>query len=122
LKTPDFQIPEQMRQLAEQNVEQARTAYGQFMDMTKQAQDMAAKSQGAMVESAIEVQARALKYAEKSVEASFEFATELAKAKDVQQYVEIQTRYAQSQMQSFSEQASELNRMMTEAAAKATKR
>ena len=32
-----FEIPQQLRELAEKNVEQARTAYGQFMDAMAQA-------------------------------------------------------------------------------------
>jgi hypothetical protein len=28
----EFQIPQQLRELAEKNVEQARVAYGQFLD------------------------------------------------------------------------------------------
>ena len=32
-----FEIPQQLRELAEKNIEQARTAYGQFMDAMTQA-------------------------------------------------------------------------------------
>jgi hypothetical protein len=35
-----FEIPEQLRELAERNVEQARAAYGQFMDAMVQAMGM----------------------------------------------------------------------------------
>ena len=31
--TPSFEIPPQLREMAEKNVEQARAAYGQFMDL-----------------------------------------------------------------------------------------
>jgi hypothetical protein len=34
-----FEIPQQLRELAERNVEQARAAYGQFMDAIAQATD-----------------------------------------------------------------------------------
>jgi hypothetical protein len=35
-----FEIPQQLRELAERNVEQARTAYGQLMDAMAQATGM----------------------------------------------------------------------------------
>jgi len=34
---PPFEIPQQLREMTERNVEQARTAYGQFMDAWAQA-------------------------------------------------------------------------------------
>lgn len=108
-----FEIPDNVRKMAEQNIEQTRSAYNQFMDMAKKAQDMAAQSQGAMIQSALEIQSQALKYAEKNTEASFEFASDLARARDVQQYVDIQTRYAQKQMQAYQEQAQQLSQLMS---------
>jgi len=118
---PGFEIPDQVREIAERNVEQTRAAYNQFLDMARQAQDMAQKSQGAMVESALQVQSQALQFAEENVEANFKFASELAQAKDLQQYVEIQTKHTQSQMQKFNDQASALGRMLSDMAAKSTK-
>ncbi len=115
-----FEIPDNVRKMAEQNIEQTRTAYQQFMDMAKKAQDLAAQSQGAMIQSALEIQTRALNFAEKNTEASFEFAHDLAKAKDVQQYMDIQTRYAQKQMQAYQEQASQLGQMLSEVMRKAS--
>lgn len=116
---PQFEIPEAVREIAERNVEQARSAYTQFMDMTRQAQEMVSKSQGVMAASAMDIQARAMRYAEQNIDQSFRFASDLARARDLKEYVEIQTRYAQSQMQSYATQAQELGRMMTDAAAKA---
>lgn len=119
---PQMEIPEAMREMAERNVEQARSAYNQFLDMARQAQDMVARSSDAMAQSAREIQSRALRYAEQNVEASFTFASDLAKARDVKDYVDIQSRYAQRQMQAYSEQAQELGRLMTEAAQRAQQR
>ncbi|MEO1719924.1 MAG: phasin family protein [Pseudomonadota bacterium] len=121
VKVPEFQIPDQVRQMAEQNVAQTRSAYNQFLDMAREAQELATKSQGAMMQSALDVQTKALGFAEKNTEANFELAAELARARDLQQYIDIQTRHAQTQMQTFSAQAQELGQLMTEVAQKATK-
>ena len=117
--TPQLEIPEAVRELAERNVEQARSAYNQFMDMARKAQDAVTKSQGAMAAGALDIQSRALKYAEQNINASFNFAADLARARDLKEYLEIQTRYAQKQMQDYAKQAQELGNMLTEAAQKA---
>ena len=114
-----FEIPEPVRELAERNVEQARNAYQQFMDMARKAQDAVKKSQGAMAAGALDIQAKALHYAEENINSSFNFAADLARARDLKEYLEIQTRYAQKQMQDYAKQAQDLGRMLGEAAQKA---
>ena len=116
---PQLEIPEAVRELAERNVEQARSAYNQFMDMARKAQDAVTKSQGAMAAGALDIQARSLKYAEQNINASFNFAADLARARDLKEYLEIQTRYAQKQMQDYAKQAQELGSLLAEAAQKA---
>lgn len=118
-EAPQFEIPEAVREIAERNVEQARSAYGQFMDMTRQAQDLVAKSQGSMAASALDIQTRAMRYAEQNIDQSFRFASDLARARNIKEYVEIQTKYAQTQMQAYASQAQDLGRMLADAAAKA---
>ena len=113
---PAMEIPAAMREMAERNVEQARSAYTQFMDMARQAQDMVAKSSDAMATSAKEVQARALRYAQENMDSSFAFASDLARARDLQEFLEIQQRYAQKQAMTYTQQAQELGRLMADAA------
>jgi len=120
--TPSFEIPSQMRDLAEKNVEQARSAFGQFMDMARQAQDMMTRSQGAMADSAREVQEKAMRYAQDNLDASFSFASDLARARDVKEALEIQTRYAQRQMRTYAEQSQDLGRLLSDAAQKMQQR
>ena len=115
---PQLEIPEAVRDLAERNVEQARAAYSQFMDMARKAQDMVSKQQGAITAGALDIQSKAMRYAEENIDASFKFAADLARARDLKDYLEIQTRYAQRQMQDYAKQAQELGRMMADAAQK----
>jgi len=112
-----FEIPDSVRELAEKNIEQARNAYSQFMGMARQAQDMMAKSP-LIPETAREVQDRAFRYAQDNIDASFNFAADLAKARDINEYLQIQTRYAQAQMKTYADQAQDLSRLMTEVAQK----
>jgi phasin len=117
-QTPPFEIPQQLRELAERNVEQARTAYAQFMDAMVQATGMwtSAMPANAMTSGFKTVQDRAIKFAKQNAEACFSLATELASAKDITDVLAIQSRYAQTQMQAYALQAQELGRLMTEAA------
>ena len=117
-----MEIPDGVRQMTEHHVEQARAAYSQFMDMMRQTQDLVAKSSGAMAEAAGEVNTRAMRFAEQNMESGFQLAAELARARDMKEYFEIQGRHAQRQMQTYAQQAQELGRLMAEAAQRAQRR
>lgn len=112
-----FEIPQALRDLAEKNVEQARNAYGQFMDAMTQAMGMWQKAvPGNQMTSGFQtVQDRATKFAKDNAEAGFALARDLAAAKDVQEVLALQSKYAQTQMQAYATQAQELARLMTEA-------
>jgi phasin len=113
-----FEIPHQLRELAEKNVEQARAAYGQFMDAMVQATGMwmTAMPSNEMTSGFKVVQERAVRFAKQNAEACFALAGELANAKDIQDALAIQSRYGQTQMQAYALQAQELGRLMAEAA------
>jgi hypothetical protein len=117
-QTPAFEIPQELRDLAEKNVEQARTAYAQFMDALVQATSMwtMAIPANAMTSGFKVVQDRSIRFAKQNADACFALATELASAKDISDVIAIQSRYAQTQMQAYALQAQELGRLMAEAA------
>jgi phasin len=115
---PPMEIPEPVRQLAERNVEQSRSAYMQFVEMARKAQEMVTKSSGTVTQTAMDIQTKAMRFAEQNVDAGFTLATELAKARDMKEYFEIQQKHMQRQMQSYASQAQELGKLMTEAAQK----
>jgi hypothetical protein len=113
-----FDVPQQFRELAEQNVEQASAAYGQFMDAVAQAMGMwwGALPPNEMTSGFKAVQDRAVRFAKQNAEAGFALANSLANAKDIQDVLALQTHYAQSQMHTYALQAQELGRLMAEAA------
>ncbi len=111
-----FEIPQQLRELAEKNVEQARTAYGQFMDAMAQAVSAWSSASSGTVTSGFKTaQERAIQFAKENAEAGFALANELTKAKDLQDLLRLQSSFAQKQMQSYARQAQELGRLMAEA-------
>ena len=119
-----FEILDQTRDLAERSVEQARTAYGQFMDamLKTQSASLTSVPATAMSTSFSNIQERAINFARQNFEASFSLATDLARAKDIAAVLDVQKRFAQSQMQAYAMQAQELGGLMMTAAQRATQR
>jgi hypothetical protein len=113
---PSFEIPPELRDFAEKNVEQARVAYGQFMDFLTNAMGAWANTPGAAEMTGFRaVQEKAIAFAKENAERSFALASELARSKDIQEILTLQSRYAQTQMQTFGIQAQQLSWLMADA-------
>ena len=113
--TKMFDIPTEMRELAEKNVEQARVAYGQFMEFMSQAMNAWSSSGAPEAGNFKALQERAVAFAKENAERSFALASDLAKARDIQEIVTLQSRYVQTQMQTFGIQAQQLSWLMADA-------
>lgn len=113
-----FEVPQHLRELAEKNIEQGRAAYGQFMDAMMQASRMwlGALPAGEASSGIKVVQERSVQFAKQNAEACFALARELATAKDINDILSIQSRFAQTQMQAYALQAQDLGRLIAEAA------
>jgi phasin len=117
--TPEFEIPSTVREIAGRSVEQAKDAYGRFVDAAKQAQDMVAKSTDVMTSGDKEMNEKVFSFTETNARAAFEVASRLAQARDVKEVLEIQTQFARSQMEAYAQQAQELARIVAASAQKA---
>jgi phasin len=116
-----FEIPKEMRSMAEATFDQTRKAFEGFL---ASAQQTAAKieGQGASVRAgAKDISAKAIAYAEKNVAASLDHAQQLLHAKDLPEIMRLHSEYVQSQMRSLAEQASEMGQIMSRAAMDAAK-
>jgi len=119
-KKTSFEIPPELRDLTEKNIEQAQAVYGHYMDFLNQT--MKAWSGTASSGKAAgfkAVQQRTVELAKENADSSFALAHQLASAKDIQEVLHIQSKYAQTQMQRYSAQAQELGELMSEAMSKA---
>ena len=119
-QAPSFEFPPQLRDVADRNIQQARTAYSQFIDTMAQAMEMwsGAMPSNEMTSGFKRVHDRALRFTKQNAEAYFSFAGELANAKDATDVMAIQSRYAQTQLQTYALQAQDLGRLIAEAAQK----
>ena len=111
-----FEIPTQVRGLAEKNIEQARQFYDQWIEGVSQVMNLwSASPAGGMAPGFDSLRERAIKFAQDNAEAAFALADELAKAKDMQHLMTLQSHYAQAQVRSYVAQTQELGRLMTQA-------
>ena len=106
--TWNFDVPTQMRQFAEQSVEQARKAVDNFMAAAQKTVTTLETQASSAQSSAMDVGQKAIGFAEQNIANSFEFAQKLVRAKDIQEVMALQQEYLQSQIKTLSEQAKDL--------------
>jgi phasin len=116
-----FEIPKEMRAMAEASLDQARQAFEKFLT-SAQATAGSIEERGASVRAgAKDVGAKAISYAEKNVQASLDYAQSLLHAKDLGEVMRLHSEYVQAQMRSLAEQASEMGQIVSRAAMDAAK-
>jgi phasin len=116
-----FEIPKEMRSMAEASFDQARKAFESFLGSAQQTAS-SLEGKGATVRaSAKDISTRAVAFAEKNVAASLDFAEQLLHAKDLSEVMRLHSEYVQGQMKSLAEQASEMGQLVSRAAMEAAK-
>jgi phasin len=111
--TSHFEIPPEMRALAEQSVEQARLAFDKFICAAHDAVNTFEGRAKTAQAGARDVSEKAMAYAEENVNNAFAFAQKLVRAKDISDIMQLQADFVASQMHTLSEQAKELGETAT---------
>jgi hypothetical protein len=103
-----FEIPQNLRDVSEQNLKRAHAAYEQLMDFVTKAVGawMGAMPASPMVAGFKEVQNRAAEIAKKNADSAFALVEKIAKARFSQ------TQFAQDQMKAFTTQTQQLFSVM----------
>jgi phasin len=116
-----FEVPKEVRSMAEAGFEQARKAFEKFLSGAQQTAG-SIEERGATVRAgAKDISAKAMSYAEKNVQASLDYAQSLLHAKDLTEVMRLHSEYVQAQMRSLAEQASEMGQLVSRAAIDAAK-
>ena len=112
-----LEIPQALRDVAEQNLKQAHTAYEQLTDFVTKAMDawMGAMPASPMAAGFKDAQDRALEIAMENADSAFTFAGQVCTAQTLQDIVTLQTQFAQERMQAFVTQTQELQKLIGEA-------
>lgn len=99
-----YEIPNEMRDLAEKSVEQARKAFDGFMDAAHKAAAMAENQAEAAQQQVRTAADSAVSYAEANVSATLDFAQKLVKAKSLEEMTALQAEFARSQFEALNRQ------------------
>jgi len=114
--TWNFDVPTQMRQFAEQSVEQARKAVDGFLTAAHKTAVTVENQASTAQSGAKDMRDKVMTLAEQNINNSFEFAQKLVRAKDIQEVMALQQEFLKAQMQAMQAQAKDLG----STAAKAT--
>jgi phasin len=119
---PDrFEIPKDVRSMAEASVEQARKTFEKFLASAQEAAG-SLEERGATVRAgARDISSKAFSYAENNVKASLDFAEQLVKAKDVGEVMRLHGEYVQAQFRVLADQAKDMGQTVSRAAMDAIK-
>ena len=110
-----FEIPEQMREVADKSVGQARKAVEQFLDATQKAVATAEGSVKSAGAGAADLSRQSLAFVEENIAASFDLAQRLVQARTVEEMAALQQEFIQKQMTAIAEQGKHLGAMVQRA-------
>ncbi len=104
----NFEIPTEVRQLAEKSMDEAKRAFDNFV-VAAQKVSTSLEGQAAAAQSGSkEVHSKLRTFAERNVATCFEFAQKFVHAKNVQEVMQLQAELVKTQLQAISEQTTEL--------------
>jgi|SRR5882672_10924796 phasin len=116
-----FEIPKEMRSMAEASFDQARKAFEKFLSGAQTTAGSIEERSATVRAGAKDISAKAMSYAEKNVQASLDYAQSLLQAKDLTEIMRLHSEYVQAQMRTLAEQASEMGQIVSRAAMDAAK-
>ena len=108
-----FDIPADMRALAEKSVEQAKQAFDIFISAAQHAVSTAENQAASAQAGAKEVGALAMTFAERNIASSFEFVQKLLQAREPKDVMALHSDYVNTQVAALTEQAKELSKRAT---------
>jgi phasin len=114
-----FEIPEQMRDVAERSVSEARKAFEQFLEATQKAVTTAEGRAKAAGEGAVDISRQSLAFIEDNIAASFDLAQRLVQARTVEEMTALQQEFVQQQLKVTADQSRHLGEMVGRVAADA---
>jgi hypothetical protein len=114
MKSTGFEMPPELKALAEQSIEAARKAFQGYLNATESALGAFGTATGAN-QAARDLGRKAMGFAQENVIDSFAFIDKLMRAREMEEVVRLQSEFAQAQARKLAEQTKALG----DAAAKA---
>jgi phasin len=113
--TPQLEIPNEVRAVAEQRIEHAKGAFADFMRVAQGAVSALEDRFTASEADMNEIGDKAISFAGRNVSSAFDLAQKILQAEDVQELIRIQTEFVQSQMNVLSEQVKDMGNTISKA-------
>ena len=114
MSQPKFEVPAEVRDMAEKTIEQAEKAFGMFLDAAN-------KSVALIPLPTTEMSKKALSFTEQNMKAAFDHAKKVVQTTDLQEAMRIQAEFLKTQFTNASEQLKKITGEVTSAAKDATK-
>ena len=101
MSEPKFEVPAELRNMAERTIEQAEKAFDMFFEAAN-------KSMAAFTHPGTEISKKALSLTEQNMRSAFDHARKLAQATDLQEAMQIQSEFLKSQITNAGEQMKQI--------------
>src|SRR5215203_1638844 len=116
----NFQVPEEMRTMAERSVTQARQALESFLQAARRTSETMEQATEKVQASSKDMAQRTLSAAEQNIRTSLDYAERLVRAKDLQEAAQIQSEFVRSQVEAMQAQMKEFGSAAQSAMGQAT--
>src|SRR3954466_9527229 len=103
----NFQVPEEMRTMAEKSLEQTRQALDSFLEAARRTAETMEQTTDKVQAGAKDMAQRTLSSAEQNIRTSLDYAERLVRAKDLQEAAQIQSEFVRSQVEAMQVQMKE---------------
>src|SRR3954454_22873999 len=97
----NFQVPEEMRTMAERSVTQTRQALESFLQAARRTSESMEQTSGRVQASSKDMAQKTLSAVEQNLRSSLDYAERLVRAKSVQEITEIQPECARTQTEAM---------------------
>src|SRR3982751_2963267 len=103
----NFQVPEEMRNMAERSLTQARQAMDNFLGAARRTAETVEQTTDKVQAGAKDMAKKTLSSAEQNIRTSLDYAERLVRAKDLQEAAQIQSEFVRSQVEAMQAQMKE---------------
>lgn len=117
---PGVEVPNMVREMAEQSISNARQMYETARNAAEEATDMMEDTYENARKNFTEMNLKLIDQAQANTDRVFAFAKEVAGAKTVSEAVELQTKFVREQFEAFASQAREMQETASKLATETT--
>jgi phasin len=114
MSQPKFEVPDEVRNMAEKTIEQAEKAFCMFLDAAN-------KSLASIPLPTTEMSKKALSFTEQNMKAAFEHAKTMVQTTDLQKAMQIQSEFLKNQLTNVGEHVKKITEEVMSAAKDASK-